>query len=160
MRRRLPSPGLAQGFRDGQIPKYLDLLVAEGPRDQSEAEFVGALRHGLNEALGSQGIHCAAIADSIGNTGYRILLRDREGRDVWSYLSFDAILALGEQHGPKGIFDRCLGLAIEAAKKDLAEARGEPENLVEAAVREHARAPETIAKTFGTEWKDKSDGNA
>jgi hypothetical protein len=155
---RTPGPGLAQGFQDGKIPEYLDLLVAEGARDQTEAEFVGALRHGLNEVFGGDGMHCAAIGETIGNTGYRVLMKDRESRDVWAYLSFQDVIDLGEQHGTKGMFDRALGLLVSKVRAALAERNGEPTNLVEATVREHAK--EAAAKQFGTPWKEKNDGNA
>lgn len=162
MRRRLSDPRTAlaevQGLKEGRVPEFIDLLVAEGPRDQSEAEFVGMLRHGLNEAFGSQGLHCAAISETIGNNGYRILLRDREKRDVWGHLSFQDVIDLGEQHGAKAIFDRALGLVVESVRKSLAERDAKPENLVEAAVREHAK--DAAEKTFGHQWKETPDGNA
>lgn len=137
MRRGLPRDGAAQLLGGDKLPQYLDLLVTDGPRAGVEAGFCGALRHGINEALGSQGIHCAGIAETYQNQGYRLLLRDRERRDVWVTVSFDEMLKLGEEHGERGMFDRVLGLVVERCKAKILEMLGATENVVELAVREH-----------------------
>lgn len=131
------SHGLERQLTEGRMPQYLDLLVSDGPRGQQEAEFCGSLRHGLNEALRSQGIHCAGISETIGNQGYRFLLVDREKRQLWAGVSFDEMIALGEAHGEKGMFDRVLGLVITRCKETLAERDQSTAAIVERAVAEH-----------------------
>lgn len=136
-RARSGSVGLERQLTEGRMPQYLDLLVSDGPRGQEEAEFTGALRHGLNEALGSQGIHCAGISETIGNQGYRFLLIDREKRQLWAGVSFDEMIALGEAHGEKGMFDRVLGLVIERCRSELNKRDNSTAAIVERAVQEH-----------------------
>jgi hypothetical protein len=138
VRRRIPSPGLAQGLHDGKLPQYLDLLVSDGPRAQEEAEFCGALHHGINEALGGHGIHCAGISETVGNQGYRFLLKDRDGKQLWATVSFDEMIELGETHGERGMFDRVLGLVIQRCKETLTERDNSTAAVVDRAVAEYA----------------------
>lgn len=134
---RAGTVGLERQLTDGKMPQYLDLLVSEGPRGQEEAEFCGALRHGLNEAMASHGIHCAGISETIGNQGYRFLLVDREKRQLWAGVSFGEMIALGEAHGEKGMFDRVLGLVIERCRSELNKRDQSTAAIVERAVQEH-----------------------
>ncbi len=136
-RLRAGSHGLERQLTDGRMPQYLDLLVSDGPRGQEESEFCGALRVGINEVMLPHGLHCAGIAETIGNQGYRFLLKDRDGKQLWASVSFDEMIALGEAHGEKGMFDRVLGLVVTRCREAVTERDNSTAAVVERAVQEH-----------------------
>jgi hypothetical protein len=116
---RTPRAGFAQTLSANRLPQYLDFLVSDGPRSQGEAEFTGALRHALNEHLGPRG-WVRQIADNITNSGYRILVEDREKREIAFGFSFDEAINLGEgPGGEKGMFDRVVALCIQRLKEAM-----------------------------------------
>jgi hypothetical protein len=109
-----PRSGLGQGLFNDRLPEYVDLLVAEDPRSQGEAEFVGSLRHALNDALRAESAWVKQVSANFANTGYRILIVDRDSRPRFIGFSYDEAIALGEgANTEKGMFDRIVGLCIQ-----------------------------------------------
>jgi hypothetical protein len=124
-RLREPNSSLAQGLFNDKLPEYMDLLVPEEPRTQVEAEFIGALRHLLNEHLGERGWVDYA-GPSAGNVGYRFHVVTSRRESLWVGLSFDEMIAMGEGQGitEKGMFDRIGGKLVEQLKQKMGESTG------------------------------------
>lgn len=111
--RRSARTALGNGLFNHQLPEYVDILVAEEPRTQQEAEFVGAIRHALNDAMRSEGAWVKQVSATFANTGYRILIVDRDNKPRFIGFSYDEAIALGEGgFTEKGMFDRIVGMLI------------------------------------------------
>jgi hypothetical protein len=116
---RLPKDGLAQSIFAERLPDYVDLVVPQEPRSQQEAEFLGYVRHGLNELAEGFGCVLCEVTANYGNQGYRFMMVDRDRNPFYFGVSYDEMIALGETLGERGMVQRILALCVERCKAEM-----------------------------------------
>jgi hypothetical protein len=109
-----------------KLPQYADFLVPEEPRSRTETEFLNGIIREVSDRLKGRGIRCNAATPTVTNNGYRLLLTDRENRPFYCGFTYDEGIALGQQYGEHGMFQRvvdlCCERALDALKPPPAEA--------------------------------------
>jgi hypothetical protein len=99
---------------ESKLPEYLDLVVAEDPRNQEEGEFIHAFVKGLNENLKGAGLGCFFMGPNVTNQGYRIGLADAERRRYYTGFTFDEAIFMAEKSAGSP-FQELLTLICERA---------------------------------------------
>jgi len=98
MKKKPPSKrDLQRQMFESKLPEYLDLVVAEDPRNQEEGEFIHAFVKGLNENLNGAGLGCFFMGPNVTNQGYRIGLMDAEKRRYYTGFTFDEAIFMAEK---------------------------------------------------------------
>jgi hypothetical protein len=97
-----------------RMPEYLDLLVAEGPRSQEEAEFCNGMKAECDTRLRGQGLTMFFIGPNFSNEGYRCGFQDREGRRYFCGFTYDEGIFLGQQY-PDSYAQELVSMVCERA---------------------------------------------
>lgn len=111
VRKRIPTDSL---FSE-KLPTYADFLVPEEPRSREETQLLNGIIREVSDRLKGRGIRCQAVTPTVTNQGYRLLLLDRESRPFYVGFTYDEGIALGEQHGEQGMFQRIVELCCDRA---------------------------------------------
>lgn len=85
---------------------------------QDDAELRAALALKATAALGAEGIVVTRVTDTEDRDGYRVVARDRQGRQYDTRITFERAILDGQCSGPIGLVDRMASWVVEGIRAE------------------------------------------